>query len=144
MTRALRPHAAMRIARHGSAVAAHKSGSMSGCVLRATGAGLSTHYILSEGAFSGAVVYEDGFNLTVSESDEWQEQIRAAQAFLTTHAEQCRALADLLLPDAPLLDFGFWRKEAYSRSFVFPAALVRQAGALGFELGLSIYRASDL
>jgi len=118
---------------------------MSGCVLRARGAGLSTHYILSEGAFSGAVVYEDGFNLTISESDDFAEQIRAAQAFLGNHAEQCRALTDLLLPDAPLLDFdfGFWRKEGYSRSLVFPAALVRQAGALGFELGLSIYRARD-
>ena len=117
---------------------------MSGCVLRATGAGLSTQYILSEGAFSGAVVYEDGFNLTISESDEFPQQIRAAQAFLASHTDQCRALADLLLPDAPLLDFGFWRKEGHSQSFVFPAALVRQAGALGFGLALSIYRARDL
>lgn len=117
---------------------------MSGCVLRATGAGLSTHYILSEGAFSGAVIYEDGFNLTLSESDDWQVQTAAAQAFLAVHAPQCRALADLMLPDAPLLDFGLWRRNGHSHSFVFPAALVRQAGALGFQLGLSLYHASDL
>jgi hypothetical protein len=117
---------------------------MSGCVLRAKGTGLATHYVLSEGAFSGAVVYEEGFDLTLSESDNFQEQIRSAQAFLADHAEQCRALADLLLPEAPLLDFDFRRKDAHAQSFVFPVALVKRAGALGFELGLSIHRASDL
>jgi len=117
---------------------------MSGCVLRARGAGLSTHYVLSESAFSGAVIYEDGFNLTLSQNDDFQVQAAAAQAFLSAHAPQCRALADLLLPDAPLLDFGLWRRDGHSQSFVFPAALVRQAGALGFQLGLSIYHASDL
>jgi hypothetical protein len=117
---------------------------MSGCVLRAKGAGLATHYVLSEGAFSGAVVYEEGFDLSLSESDNFQEQVRCAQAFLADHAEQCRALADLLLPQAPLLDFGLRRKEAYAQPFVFPIALVERAGALGFALGLSIHRASDL
>lgn len=117
---------------------------MSGCVLRARGAGLSTHYILSEGAFSGAVVSEDGFNLTLSESDDFQVQTAAAQAFLTAYAPQCRALADLLLPEAPLLDFGLWRRDGHSQSFVFPALLVKQAGALGLQLGLSVYHASDL
>ena len=117
---------------------------MSGCMLRAKGAGLSTHYVLSERAFSGAVVYEDGFDLSLSESDHFEEQLRSAQAFLAEHAEQCRALADLLLPQAPLLDFDFRRKDARARSFVFPAALVERAGKLGFELGLSIHRASDL
>ena len=117
---------------------------MSGCVLRAKGAGLSTHYVLSEGAFSGAVVYEDGFDLSLSESDHFEEQLRSAQAFLAEHAEQCRALSDLLLPQAPLLDFNFRRKDARAQSFVFPVALVKRAGALGFELGLSIHRASDL
>jgi hypothetical protein len=117
---------------------------MSGCRLRAKGAGLATHYVLSEGAFSGAVVYEQGFDLTLSESDDFEEQVRSAQVFLAHHAQQCRALADLLLPQAPLLDFGFRRKEAHPQSFLFPVALVERAGALGFELGLSIHRASEL
>jgi hypothetical protein len=117
---------------------------MSGCTLRAKGAGLATHYVLSEGAFSGAVVYEEGFDLTLSESDHFEEQLRSAQAFLAEHAEQCRALADLLVPQAPLLDFDFRRKDARAQSFVFPVALVKYAGALGFALGLSIHRANDL
>ena len=117
---------------------------MSGCMLRARGAGLATHYVLSEGAFSGAVVYEDGFDLTLSESDNFQEQVRSAQAFLADHAVQCRALADLLLPEAPLLDFGLRRRGAHSQSFVFPVALIERAGALGFELGVSMHRATDL
>ncbi len=117
---------------------------MSGCMLRAKGAGLSTHYVLSEGAFSGAVVYEDGFDLSLSESDHFEEQLRSAQAFLAEHADQCRALADLLLPQAPLLDFDFRHKDARAQSFVFPVALVERAGALGFELGLSIHRTSGL
>jgi len=117
---------------------------MSGCILRASGVGLSTHYILSEGAFSGAVIYEDGFDLTVSESNSLQEQIGSAQKYLSTHAEQCRTLADLLLPDAPVLDFQLRRKESHSQAFAFPAALVRQAGKLGFELRLSLFRVSEL
>ena len=88
-------------------------------MLRAKGAGLSTHYVLSEGAFSGAVVYDDGFDLSLSESDHFEEQLRSAQAFLAEHAEQCRALSDLLLPQAPLLDFNFRRKDGRARSFVF-------------------------
>ncbi|MGD2074181.1 MAG: hypothetical protein PVI91_09165 [Gammaproteobacteria bacterium] len=117
---------------------------MSGCELRARGAGLSTHYILSEAAFSGAVVHEDGFDLNLSQSDDLQTQIESVRDFLSTHQRQCRALADLLLPDVPLLDFALWRKEAASHSFVFPAPLIREAAALGFELKLSLYRLSDL
>jgi hypothetical protein len=117
---------------------------MSGCELRARGVGLSTHYILSEAAFSGAVINDDGFDLGLSESNDLQAQIESVKAFLNSHEQQCRTLADLLLPDTPLLHFSLWRKEATSQSFVFPAALIRQAGALGFELRLSVYRMSDL
>jgi hypothetical protein len=116
---------------------------MSGCELRARGAGLSTQYILSESAFSGAVVCETGFDLNLSESNDLQEQVSAAATFLREHTEQCRALADLLLPDAPILHFALWRKDGYSHAFMFPAALIRQAGAFGFEIQLSMFRAGD-
>lgn len=117
---------------------------MSGCVLRARSNGFSPKEMLSSEAFAGAVVFDDGFNLTISESEVLREQIREAEAYLTNHAELCISLSKQLSPDAPVLDFGVWRKEAPTQSVVFPSSLVQQAGELGFELGVSIYEASDL
>ena len=117
---------------------------MSGCVLRARRKGFDPEQFLSGGALPGSVAYDDGFNLTICESEELLVQLRDAEAFLRENSEQCGVLSKQLAPETPVLDFGIWRREAPSQSVVFPSSLVRVAGRLGFQLEVSIYEASDL
>ena len=117
---------------------------MAGCVLRVKKEGIKPDTLLSIGIFFDAVQFKDGFNFTVSESDEFQEQLKDSEAFLIKNKKECRRLADILKPEAPVLDYGVWRSGSYSQSVTFPSSLVSLAGSLGFELGASFYEASDL
>ena len=117
---------------------------MAGCVLRVKKEGLMPETWLSIGIFPDATQFKDGFNFTVSDSDEFQEQLKDSEAFLRNNEKECKKLIGLLKPEAPVLDYGVWRSEGFSQSVVFPSSLVSIAGGLGFELSASFYEASDL
>ena len=117
---------------------------MAGCVLRVRKDGITPETLLSSGIFPGARQFEDGFNFTVSDSDEFEDQLRDSEAFLSANKKECENLANQLKPEAPMLDFGLWRNEGPMQSVTFPSSLVSLAGSLGFELCASYYNANDL
>lgn len=125
-------------------VISHKRDSMAGCVLRVRKDGIEPEALMSSGIFAGARQFEDGFNFTVSDSDELEYQLRDSVAFLSANEVECKNLANQLKPKSPVLDFGLWRNEGPVQSVTFPSSLVSLAGSLGFELCASYYGASDL
>ena len=117
---------------------------MAGCVLRVQKNGIKPDTLLSSGIYPGAKKFKDGFNFTISDSDELEEQLKDSEAFLKTNEKECGNLGNELKPESPVLDFGIWKNEELTQSVKFPSSLVSLAGSLGFELCVSYYEASDL
>jgi hypothetical protein len=92
--------------------------------------------------FPVANVSARGETLIVSVSDcdggDFSGQVRDAVAYLKNHEQALRRL--LAYPNIGVnLDFGVWRKDAFSQSSFFPVELVRLAGVLGLGLEISMY-----
>jgi hypothetical protein len=88
---------------------------------------------------------ESGLNVVVSDADfhQFNEQLTDAIEFLTkANAEVCRLVA---FPGVTgvVLDFGIAWREGVAQSDLFPAELIRLAGACGIALQLSHYPVSD-
>ncbi|MDA2933343.1 hypothetical protein MYX82_03260 [Acidobacteria bacterium AH-259-D05] len=113
-------------------------------MLRVRKEGIKPKTLLSIGIFPDAVQFKDGFNFTVSESHEFEKQLRDSEAFLKTNSKEYENLSAQLQPEAPVLDFGLWRNDGPAQSVTFPSSLVTLAGGLGFELCVSLYEVSDL
>ncbi|MFV1977066.1 MAG: hypothetical protein ACC651_15090, partial [Candidatus Scalindua sp.] len=117
---------------------------MAGCVLKVQNRRVKAEELLSSGIFTNTTTFQDGFNFTISESEEFSTQLSDSEAFLKTNTKVCKKLTEQLQPDAPVLDFGFWKTEDPVQSVTFPSSLVELAGSLGFELCASFYEISDL
>ncbi len=116
---------------------------MAGCILRVQNKNIKSGELLSSSIFANATIFQDGFNFTVSESKNLENQLKDSETFLKRNKKVCKKLSEQLKPKSPVLDFGLWKNDGPVQSVNFPSSLVELAGSLGFELCVSIYEASD-
>ena len=102
-----------------------------------------------EQASSRGRLYEtSGFNCVASrDTEELHEQVPDAIAFLTTHADDLRTLADINGIESKFLDFGYACRLGSNgvalQGDYLPPELLRLAGSLGIGIALSLYPASS-
>ena len=115
---------------------------MPGCVLRVKGAGIDVDSFLREAGWENARRFEDGFNVVISDADDWNDQTDQAEEFIS---QQRRHMLELvaLTKHPPVINFGAYRSDSASQSFSCSPELVNLIGELGLELELSLY-ASDI
>ncbi len=116
---------------------------MAGCVLRVKKDGFDPNEYLSSTSIDGATVVLDGFNLTVSKSDNLSSQIEEVEKFIEDNGETLENLTSLISPDAPEFNFGIWRNSNPVQSVSFPITLISKCSDLGIELCASIYEVND-
>ena len=116
---------------------------MAGCVLRVKKDGFDPNEYLSSTNIEGATVVQDGFNLTVSKSDDMSSQIEEVEIFIEDNQKTLENLTSLLRPDAPEFNFGIWRNSNPVQSVSFPITLISKCSDLGIELCTSIYEVHD-
>ena len=108
------------------------------CILRVSGPGIET--VVSRVALKPLRTSADGAHFDVSNAgfDNFMAQVDDAIAFLRVHATDLKLLFGV--PGiSGVLDFAIeWRGVA-AQFGTFPAALVREAGSLGFALEVSHY-----
>jgi hypothetical protein len=117
---------------------------MPGCVLRAAGTLFTPSDFVAK--FLAAHISSRGNALIVPISDrdenEFDGQVADAIEYLRDHEEAIRVLLSQTGVCANL-DFGVWNKEQWSQNCVFPAELVKLAGALNLGLEISMYGAGQ-
>jgi hypothetical protein len=115
---------------------------MPGCVLRASGPTFAPSDFVAK--FLAAHINTRGNALVVPisirDGDEFYGQVADAIEYLKVHEEVIRELLSQTGVCASL-DFGVWNKEQWSQNCVFPAELVRLAGAVNLGLEISMYGA---
>lgn len=130
---------------------------MADCILRVGGENFDTHEFLSQTSLQPYKVFragdavipgakkeryfdENGFNITVSEADDFSGQIEETLTFLRVHNDDLQLLAQLNV-DAQL-DFGIGRKnpdEFPMQSDFLPPSLLILAGDLNIGICLTHY-----
>jgi hypothetical protein len=132
------------------------------CVLRAIGQEFDPAAFLEQSDLPGATAFHrgdadipgalgsrrrtaSGFNVTVSRAgfDDLDAQIRDAVRFLRLHEDELRRLSGFDGVDEVCLDFGLRRSDAPARTYLFPAELLWQAGALDIDLVVTHYAVAD-
>ncbi len=127
---------------------------MPGCVLRASGAKFDVDAFLKSSPFKADVVYRkgqrrrpasrgaqvaSGFNVVISDSDDPQEQVQKALAFVHKNRDELLRLVRFGGIDDVILDLACPQKEFVARTARLPAELLTAAGALGIDIDVSFY-----
>ena len=113
---------------------------MSGCVLRASGIGFPAREFVADHTLPTEACWDHAFNSLISDADgdNLTGQVQDALAYLDRYR-----LVLLALTAAPgvraTLDFGLWQSGGASQSVVLSNEIVRAAGLIGLELGVSLY-----
>jgi hypothetical protein len=126
---------------------------MPGCVLRVSGASFDVDKFLEESAFRPHVVYHkgqrrrpasrgphtaSGFNVVITDSEEPDEQVKSALAFLKKYrADLIRLMKARGVTVS--IDFACAQKEFLTRTAHLPTALLSAAGAFGIDIDVSFY-----
>lgn len=126
---------------------------MPGCVLRVAGAAFDVDKFLDESEFKPAVVYHkgqrrrpasrgtqtaSGFNVVISDSEEPDQQVKAAIAFLRRHRPDLLRLMKARGINV-MVDFSCAQKEFLTRTAHLPTELLSAAGAFGIDIAVSFY-----
>jgi hypothetical protein len=132
-----------------------------GCVLRAIGRDFDVDAFLEDSPLPRDAVFHrgeprtageggakraaSGFNSPVSDAvrDDLDGQVQAASHFLREHEEELRRLGRFPGVEEVCLDFAFSWGAGASRSDVFPADLLWQAGALDIDLVVTHYAVAE-
>ena len=126
---------------------------MPGCVLRVSGAAFDADKFLEESDFKPSVVYRkgqrrrpasrgvqtaSGFNVVISDSEEPDEQVKAATTFLKRHRPDLLKLTKARGINV-MVDFSCAQKEFLTRRAHLPTELLSAAGAFGIDIDVSFY-----
>jgi hypothetical protein len=127
------------------------------CVLRAIGTSFDVDAFLKDSPLEASPAFrrgeprfagrEDGprraasgFNTEVSAADpgDLDDQITQAMHFLNEYEDELRRLGSFPGVEEVCLDFAVRRRAETSQSDLFPAGLLWRAGALHFDLGVTL------
>ena len=112
---------------------------MPGCVLRAMSHSFTPVDFLSHHPLLSASHRGNALNVRVSDKDGDNLLAQVEDALLFLEANRSMILALCNAAGSATLDFGLWRKDAFSQSARLPPNLVAAAGKLGLGLEISIY-----
>ncbi len=126
---------------------------MPGCVLRVSGVAFDVDKFLEGSDFKPSVVYHkgqrrrpasrgiqmsSGFNVVISDSEEPDEQVKSALAFLKKHRQDLLRLMKAR-GISVTIDFACAQKEYLVRMAHLPTELLSAAGAFGIDIDVSFY-----
>jgi len=127
---------------------------MPGCVMRASGTGFDVDAFLGESQFKPSVVYRkgqrrrpasrgsqtaSGFNVSISESEDPDEQVKSALRFLRENREEVLRLIRASGVENATLELSCPQREFVSRIAHLPSELLSAAGAFGIDIDVTFY-----
>lgn len=127
---------------------------MPGCVLRISGETFNVEAFLEKSPFKPSVVYRkgqrrrpasrgsqtaSGFNVKISESEDPDEQTKAALRFLRDHREEVLRLIRSSGVENATLELSCPQREFVSRIAHLPSELLSATGAFGIDIDVTFY-----
>ena len=127
---------------------------MPGCILRVSGEAFNVEAFLEKSPFKPSVVYRkgqrrrpasrgsqtaSGFNVMISESEDPDEQAKAALRFLRDHREEVLRLIRSAGVENATLELSCPQREFTARVAHLPTELLSAAGAFGIDIDVSFY-----
>ena len=127
---------------------------MPGCVLRASGETFNVEAFLGKSPFKPSVVYRkgqrrrpasrgsqtaSGFNVLISESEDPDEQTKAALRFLRDNREEVLRLIRSSGVENATLELSCPQREFTSPVAHLPSELLSAAGAFGIDIDVTFY-----
>ena len=127
---------------------------MPGCMLRASGSGFDVDAFLQKSPFKPSVTYRkgqrrrpasrgsqtaSGFNVTISESEDPDAQVKSALKFLRENRDELLRLMRAKGVENVTLDLSCPQQEFKARVAHLPTELLSAAGAFGIDIDVSFY-----
>ena len=112
---------------------------MPGLVLRVKSPHFDADRFLSESDWAPDARWADGFNLLVSEAEEFKAQVADALSFISANEARLENLAAQTNGGSIELDFGIFASDGLASSVAFSSDAMRSFGECGFDVRISTY-----
>lgn len=112
---------------------------MPGLVLRVKSSHFDAEKFLSDSHWEPEVTWPDGFNLLISEAEEFRAQVADALDFLLEYEFMLKKLANQTNSGSIELDFGSFAPEGPSASVSFNSEAIRCFAKHGIDVRVSTY-----
>lgn len=127
---------------------------MPGCILRTSGSGFDVDAFLEKSPFKPSVVYRkgqrrrpasrgsqtaSGFNVSITESEDPDAQVKSAVKFLRENRDELLRLMRTRGIENVTLDLSCPQQEFKARVAHLPSELLSAAGAFGIDIDVSFY-----